>query len=81
VQELPSGGGEPVACGLGRTVRFATLTNGGRTSGDEFHPLRQAEQLIPAHVHGTILTHSPWSYEVRLPKTIIILVMDDFPST
>ena len=74
-------GGEPVACRLGRTVRFATLTDGGRTSVDKFNPLHQAKQLIPTHVHNTILTHNIWGYEVRLPKTIIILVMGDFPST
>jgi hypothetical protein len=47
-------GNEPVACGLGPAVCFATLASEGRTSHDEFHPLRQAERLIPAHVRGTI---------------------------
>lgn len=45
---------EPVACGLGWTVYFTTLADGGRTNGDGFHPLRQAEQVIPIHVRSAI---------------------------
>lgn len=40
-------GGKLVACRLRRRIRFATLTSGGRTPWDGFHPLCQAERLIP----------------------------------
>lgn len=47
-------GGEPVACGLGWTVRFATLIGGGRTRGDGFSSSMPSGAADPPLVCGII---------------------------